>query len=163
MTRLVRRASRFSRRSRSSRPGASTGMFVRCEITSAIIEGTITGCCITTSSLSSPAASSSPPTSSSERNTRAFKQASYSTLHSFILLDGTILLRCGGPDAAQPSTRKSGFEYARRINTTLSGAARAYQKMHLVDKQDDITAALGFLKHLQKPFLKFATVLGSGD
>ena len=77
MTRLLRRASRLSKRSLSSRPGASTGMPVRCEITSAIKEGVIIGC-----SANSSSSSSKDSASSSARKTRACEHASSKTLQA---------------------------------------------------------------------------------
>src|SRR5271157_5548670 len=70
-------------------------------------------------------------------------------LHGCILLNCTILLRRSGANTTQSATCKRGFEYARRVYAAISCAACAYQQMHFVDKQDDITTAFGLFEYLQ--------------
>src|SRR5690348_11664729 len=75
-------------------------------------------------------------------------------LHRGIFLDQAILLWRGCANAAQASTSKGRFEDTSGIDATISSSSCADQQVHLVDKENDIAAALGLFQHFEQTLFK---------
>ena len=81
-----------------------------------------------------------------------------------VLLDMlAVFVERGGADAVQFAARQRRLQQVRRVHRAF-GLARADERVHLVDEQDD--AALGrchFLQHGLQPLLELAAILRAGD
>src|SRR5258708_39455090 len=66
---------------------------------------------------------------------------SEATLHCRIFFDGAELLGCRGTDTAQASSCQGRLEDPRSINATISSTSSSNQQMHLIDKENNISAA----------------------
>ncbi|MGY3470862.1 hypothetical protein ACVW0I_007733 [Bradyrhizobium sp. LM6.11] len=81
-----------------------------------------------------------------------------------ILLDMlAILVKRGRADAMQLAARKRGLEQVRCVHRAIA-LARANQRVHLVNEQDEIAVARGhLLKHGLQPLLELAAIFRAGD
>ena len=79
-----------------------------------------------------------------------------------VLLDilAVFLVRRRADDAHLAAGQRR-LEDVRRIHAALAGAARADQRVHLVDKQDDVAHLLHAGQHLLDALLKLAAVLAA--
>ncbi len=85
------------------------------------------------------------------------------SLQRGVLLDVlAVLVQRGGADGVQLATRQHGLEHVGGVHAAL-GRARADQRVHLVDEEDDLPLGLGdLLEHGLEPLLKLAAILGPG-
>ena len=66
-------------------------------------------------------------------------------------------------DGVQLAAGQEGLEHIARIHRSF-GCAGADQRVHLIDKEDDLPlAALDLLQHRLEPLFKFTAVLGPGN
>ncbi|MNL39554.1 hypothetical protein D3C87_1618390 [compost metagenome] len=74
-----------------------------------------------------------------------------------------VFIECRRADAVKLAARKRRLQQVRRIHGAIR-LARADQRMHLVDEQDDIAVfGLHFVEHALQPLFEFAAILGTGN
>jgi hypothetical protein len=85
-------------------------------------------------------------------------------LQGGVLLDVlAIFVQRGGADGVQFAAGQHRLEHVGGIHRPLGGA-RADQRVHLVDKEDDLALGFGhFLQHGLEPLLELAAIFGAGD
>src|ERR1019366_2077242 len=81
-------------------------------------------------------------------------------LHRSILLNRAIFLWSRRADTTQTSSRQSRFQDTSGINAPIGSTPGPDQQVHLIDKKDNTTIALGFLQHFKQALLKLTTILG---
>ena len=75
-----------------------------------------------------------------------------------VLLDKlAVFLQCRRADHLQLAAPQRGLEQVRRVDRAL-GAARADERVHLVDEQDHVPAAADLSQYVADAFFKFAAV-----
>ena len=86
------------------------------------------------------------------------------TLQGLILFDiFPIFIHGGGTDAVQLTSRQHGFQHISGIQRAL-GLAGAHNGVQLVDKENDLPIGLLHgIQHCLQTFLKFTSVLGTGN
>ena len=86
------------------------------------------------------------------------------TLQRGVLLDVLpVLVQGGGADGVQLPACEHRLEHVAGVHRAL-GCACAYDRVQLVDKQDDLAGRVGhFLEHGLEPLLEFAAVLRARD
>src|SRR6185437_12759726 len=81
------------------------------------------------------------------------------TLHRSIFFDCPILLRRSCSNTAQAATREGWFENSGGIDTPISSTTCTDQKMHFINKQNDISSLLRLFQNFEQPLFKFASIL----
>ena len=74
-----------------------------------------------------------------------------------------VFVQRGGADAVQFAARQGGLQQVGGVHRPVAGA-RADQRVHLVDEEDDLAlGGDGLVQHRLQPLLELAAVFGAGD